>query len=188
MIDLEEKANATPGKENSGFTSLFKFLRLARIPRIMKILDAKNFNMMVDCLLSNMSSAKKVTMQSMLKNVYKVVRLVLLTVMVTYVGGCIIHFTSDLQSKSIFGYEDRTFVKFYFKPEDEHTSIYKLIRCVYFSITTLSTVGYGDLCPQSEFEMCLVIIFMLAGVAYFSFIMGSFIEIVQTINQTGVET
>jgi hypothetical protein len=83
----------------------------------------------------------------MLKNVYKVVRLVLITVMITYVGGCFMHFTSDLQSKDIFGYEDVTFVNNYFPPEKHQAPIYKLVCCVYFSITTLSTVGYGDLCP-----------------------------------------
>ena len=65
---------------------------------------------------------------------------------------------------------------------------YRFISSCYFSITTLSTVGYGDLFPISNTEMILSIFIMLAGVGFFSFIMGSFIEIISTFNQNlGVE-
>jgi hypothetical protein len=63
----------------------------------------------------------------------------------------------------------------------------KMISSCYFSITTLSTVGYGDLYPRSEYEMLIVIIIMLGGVAYFSYIMGNFINIIQAFSQSGVE-
>lgn len=48
----------------------------------------------------------------------------------------------------------------------------------YFALTTLSTVGYGDLYPVSTLEMIFGIFIMLCGVAFFSFIMSSFIEII----------
>jgi len=47
----------------------------------------------------------------------------------------------------------------------------------YFALTTLSTVGYGDLFPISLFEKVACIVIMLGGVAFFSYIMGNFIEI-----------
>lgn len=63
-----------------------------------------------------------------------------------------------------------------------------MITSCYYSITTLSTVGYGDLYPISNFEMIFGILIMLAGVGFFSLIMGSFIEIISTFNQNlGVE-
>lgn len=52
-----------------------------------------------------------------------------------------------------------------------------IISC-YFSLTTLSTVGYGDLYPVSTNEMIVGIIVMLLGIVFFSHIMGSFIEII----------
>lgn len=57
----------------------------------------------------------------------------------------------------------------------------------YFSITTLSTVGYGDLYPISSAEQIVGIIIMLGGVAFFSFIMGSFIEIIESFGSAGFE-
>jgi hypothetical protein len=55
----------------------------------------------------------------------------------------------------------------------------KLITVCYYAITTLSTVGYGDLFPINNAEMILGIFVMLIGVAYFSYIMGNFITIIQ---------
>jgi len=51
-----------------------------------------------------------------------------------------------------------------------------VISC-YFALTTLSTVGYGDYYPISNPERIFTIIVMLGGVAFFSYIMGNFIEI-----------
>lgn len=54
----------------------------------------------------------------------------------------------------------------------------KLIISCYFAITTLSTVGYGDLYPVSPLEMLVTVVIQMAGVAFFSYIMGEFIEII----------
>lgn len=53
-----------------------------------------------------------------------------------------------------------------------------LVTSAYFAITTLSTVGYGDMYPISEMEKITVVVIMLSGVAFFSYIMGNFIEII----------
>jgi hypothetical protein len=47
----------------------------------------------------------------------------------------------------------------------------------YFALTTFSTVGYGDMFPVSEMEMMIGVLIMLFGVGFFSFIMGSLMEI-----------
>lgn len=54
----------------------------------------------------------------------------------------------------------------------------QLILVCYFALTTLSTVGYGDIYPISVPELVLGIIFMLVGIVFFSQMMGSFIEII----------
>jgi len=48
----------------------------------------------------------------------------------------------------------------------------------YYALTTLSTVGYGDYYPVSNIERIIAVIIMLGGVAFFSYIMGNFIEII----------
>ena len=60
-------------------------------------------------------------------------------------------------------------------PPDVLTQV--IIVC-YFALTTLSTVGYGDYYPISNLEKLSAVVIMLGGVAFFSFIMGNFIDII----------
>ena len=51
-----------------------------------------------------------------------------------------------------------------------------MIAVVYFAFSTLATVGYGDFHPVSNAELIVGSFIILFGVAVFSFIMGSFID------------
>ena len=53
----------------------------------------------------------------------------------------------------------------------------------YFSLTSLSTVGLGDLNPRSDFERSLCGIILIFGVTIFSFILSKFIVIIDKIKQ-----
>ena len=48
---------------------------------------------------------------------------------------------------------------------------------MWFALVTLTTVGYGDYSPQTEVEIAVAIVLMLAGVVFFSFIMSSMNDI-----------
>jgi hypothetical protein len=56
------------------------------------------------------------------------------------------------------------------------------ITALYFSFTSLSTVGFGDFSPRSDSERLLCSFLLLFGVAVFSYILGTFIEIIDTYN------
>ena len=45
--------------------------------------------------------------------------------------------------------------------DDAHFCLCRYILSVYWSITTLSTVGYGDWSPTTPFEMAFVVLYML---------------------------
>jgi hypothetical protein len=53
---------------------------------------------------------------------------------------------------------------------------------MYFAITSLSTIGFGDLVPRSDLERALGAILLLTGVAIFTYVMGSFIDMLNEIN------
>ena len=69
----------------------------------------------------------------------------------------------------------RSFISKYIDNEDSDYN--RIVLMLYFALTTLSTVGYGDYHPVSQSEMVLTCVVMLGGVAFFSYIMGNFIEI-----------
>ena len=54
----------------------------------------------------------------------------------------------------------------------------QLVISVYFMLTTLSTVGYGDFTPQSLMEKIVGSVIMFCGVTFFSYMMGQFLNII----------
>ena len=62
---------------------------------------------------------------------------------------------------------------------DEMSQRESMIRLLYFSFTSLTTVGFGDFNPRSDAERLFIAFGLLFGVALFSYIMGEFIEMVQ---------
>jgi hypothetical protein len=68
-----------------------------------------------------------------------------------------------------------TFITKYYDEDDSDYT--RIVLIFYFVLTTLSTVGYGDYHPISNVEMIITSLVMLGGVAFFSYIMSNFIEI-----------
>eukprot|EP00891_Asterochloris_glomerata_P007207 jgi/Astpho2/7207/Aster-x0763 len=54
------------------------------------------------------------------------------------------------------------------------------VASVYFAMTTVTTVGYGDIIAQSAVEEITAMIIMLCGVLFFGILIGSLGEIVST--------
>jgi hypothetical protein len=58
-----------------------------------------------------------------------------------------------------------------------------LITFIYYSFTSLTTVGFGDYHPKSDAERLVCLFILMFGVAIFSYIMGNFIQIVEQIRE-----
>ncbi len=54
----------------------------------------------------------------------------------------------------------------------------RLVACMYFALTTLATVGYGDFYPKSMAEKIVGSIIQILGVTFFSILMNNFIDVV----------
>lgn len=55
---------------------------------------------------------------------------------------------------------------------------YNVITVImYFMMTTMSTVGFGDLHPKSDAERLMCVVLFLVGGTFFSIIMGDFLDI-----------
>lgn len=53
---------------------------------------------------------------------------------------------------------------------------------MYYTMTTLTTVGFGDVVPRSDTERVVTSMVLLFGVAIFSYILGVFIDITGSID------
>ena len=65
----------------------------------------------------------------------------------------------------------------------ERSAYDRLVTVTYYAFTSLSTVGFGDYYPVSDFERLVGAFILLFGVALFSIIMGSFTEILDEFQQ-----
>lgn len=63
----------------------------------------------------------------------------------------------------------------------DRTDFQQTLALVYFSFTTLSTVGFGDYNPRSDVERAFMSMGLLFGVIIFSVIMGKYSEIIDKI-------
>jgi hypothetical protein len=66
---------------------------------------------------------------------------------------------------------------------DDIDELDSMIIFIYFSFTSLTTVGFGDYNPRSDFERLYIAFGLLYGVAIFSYIMGEFIEMISNIEK-----
>jgi hypothetical protein len=59
----------------------------------------------------------------------------------------------------------------------------KAIVMVYYAFTSLATVGFGDYNPRSNAERVFIAMVLLFGVLTFSYVMGNFNQILDSIKK-----
>lgn len=64
-----------------------------------------------------------------------------------------------------------------------YEKMHQMIIPMYYAFTSLSTVGFGDYHPKSNAERIFCTIILLFGVMIFSYIMGVFIEMIESAKQ-----
>ncbi|MEB3341919.1 ion transporter [Okeania sp.] len=93
-------------------------------------------------------------------------KLVILIILITHWVGCIwfvigswesSHGSSWLISKSL----------------DSASTTTQYINSLYWAITTLTTVGYGDITPVTEIEITFTLIVMFLGISLYAYIIGN---------------
>ena len=109
----------------------------------------------------------------MMLYVYKIVRLLIIAIIITYFIGCTWFYLCTILQE-----DENTFITYNALKEPGVELSHQLIVSCYYALTTLSTVGYGDYYPVSNNERILAVLIMLGGVAFFSYIMGNFVEII----------
>jgi hypothetical protein len=57
---------------------------------------------------------------------------------------------------------------------DKNTDTYNVILGMYYTYTTLSTVGFGDIAPRSDPERIICAFILMIGVSVFSIFLGDF--------------
>ncbi|KAH8089972.1 voltage-gated potassium channel [Aureococcus anophagefferens] len=78
-----------------------------------------------------------------------------------------------------------TWVDVYVDPRDDNTGRY--IAAMYWSLSTLTTVGYGDVNSGSTVERLFAILIMIVGVSYYTYIISSLSSIISTFDSQAAQ-
>ena len=136
-----------------------KLFRLFRLPRLIKLIDIQRFNKLIKSLMSNTSRDERIVAQYMMLYVFKIFRLIIIAIIITYFIGCFWYMFITLYSHGLTddtkeietGSETTQKTNFInFNEMESMENSHKLIISCYFALTTLSTVGYGDYYPVSN--------------------------------------
>lgn len=150
--------------DSSSWGGLVKLSKLPRLYRLMKIMKLvrlfkvlKNRNKVLSCLecFAKLSAGME-----------RLIYFLLGFLTICHLIACFLYFISRFNSDNInnwvykYGIEDETVGE-------------KYLASVYWTITTLCTIGYGDITPASDIERGLVIFVELAGVFFYSYTIGT---------------
>ena len=154
------------------------------MPRLKKLIDIGRIKNILKAFQGDTSDDKAIVRANLTLYVYRVVRLIIIALVITFFLGCLwfrISITQvEIEINDDYKFDESTwFTKFKMWQEDEVNSrLYRqFMTSLYFALTVLSTVGYGDYYPISNIEMITALAVMLGGVAFFSYIMGNLLEI-----------
>lgn len=154
-----------------------KLFRLCRLPRLVKLIDPSRFKKILKNLAEEEADDQAIANEYFTMYIYNIFRLVIIAIMITYFIGCMVYFVSNEFNNEEDILNENTFITSHSIVNYESNND-RLAVCCYYALTMLSTVGYGDYYPISNLEMLMTVFLMLAGVAFFSFIMGNFMDII----------
>lgn len=63
---------------------------------------------------------------------------------------------------------------------DDFADLY--LRSMYWTVTTLATVGYGDITPKTSMEIIVAIVMMLTGISLYAFAIGNVVSLIHTLD------
>lgn len=148
---------------SASWKSLLRFGRLARLWRLVRI--AKIFRVLesekrLGCL-EKLSFCFKIPL-----GLKRLCSFISFFTIVCHLIACLWHFAATVQSN-----QNNNWVTKYGIENLSHIEIY--MASLYWTITTLATVGYGDITPANSLERGICIAVMLGGVFFYSYTVGT---------------
>ena len=145
---------------NSGTDNLIRMVRLRNIPKLFRLAKLvkmlTNFSMFedLDYILSKYSKQ------------IRFLKVMLIVFGCIHITACLFYLAAKVDD---FG--PGTWV--YIHKIQNFSTDEKYTTCLYWAITTLGTIGYGDLVPHSVSEKLLAMVWMIIGVYVVSYSVGS---------------
>ena len=143
---------------------IYRLIKIAKLFRVIKFL--KNKNKFMECL----EFFSKISV-----GVERLIYFFLVFIGLVHIISCIWFFFSKFSSGNT------NWVTKYDIQDDPDSSQY--LSSFYWTITTLTTVGYGDIVPSNSIERFFCIFVMLGGVFFYSYTIGTITSVIGQIEK-----
>lgn len=164
--------NLISGANSHNFNSL---LRLAKLPRLVKLL---RLSRLLKVLKNNSRNSFMSKIEDVLNIKTSVMRLFqgfMTAILLVHLMACIWFYSAKFQD-----FEANTWVVRFGYMDMSVGSLY--LRSIYFIITTLATVGYGDIYPCNNIERILVIMWIIIVMFFMTFNISSMSNMISNID------
>ena len=149
-----DKAEVTVLARAAKIGKLYKLIRMIRLAKVLKLLKSKN------TVVTQFTQKMKIS-----QGMERLMFFMVFFVFFFHISTCMWIFIASVDLDTSSWLADPYYI--YMDDEDLY------LMSGYFIVTTISTVGYGDLSASTTLERVFCIIIMLAGVTTFTFISGA---------------
>ena len=134
---------------------LYKLIRLSRLAKLFKLLKGQN------AVFSQFSSSMQLS-----SGLERIVFIAIFAVFFFHISSCLFVFLADFEDDPIDAWR-------YADPYIHYGHFELYVTSFYYIVTTMSTVGYGDISGGTTLERIYCISLMLTGVIAFNLISGA---------------
>lgn len=160
--------------ENLLFTKLFKAFRFMRVTKLIKVSKLRQ-------LMSGMED--RLGIFDINPGVRRLMETAVLTFVVSHLTACTWYFTS-VTVRNANADNVSTWIMESFSEEYEAKDFASLyMASLYWSVSTLTSVGFGDIKPQNNAERFVATIACWAGATVFGYVIGQMSSMVADLNQ-----
>lgn len=142
--------------------------RLFKITRLVKVFNAYQKNNLIEKMQDFLDLNSRMV---------KLINFVITTFVGIHIMGCLWYLAAKYEGLE----PDSWVVRYGILDEPTHT-LY--ISSIYWAMVTLSTIGYGDILPRTILEKFIAIIWMIFGVGFYSFTVGSLTSLLYSIDSS----
>ncbi len=109
----------------------------------------------------------------------RLVSLLLVMVLMMHLLACLFFFISDLDATNINTWSnDYDGVRYWDSPVDQY------VVALYWSVTTMTTVGSGDIVPHNQTERLFLIFAMIVSCSLFAYFVGNMAHLISSVDST----
>jgi hypothetical protein len=142
-------------------------IRLLRLPRLYRLIKVTKIYKSILSKKSSLDSCRRIyEYVSIRTSAVRFISAIISVLLLAHNMACLWYF-----SARVADFSPDTWVFYHGHMDSDTSTLY--LACLYWSLSTMTTVGYGDVSAHSSLEHLITTVWMIGGVFIFSFTIGA---------------